>query len=63
MRAAWRRVAPFVLAGILLFDIAIAIANGGRENWIRVAAVALAFALILWLRRRTDHEPKDPQQR
>ncbi len=53
MLAWWRRVAPFVLTGVLLFDIAIAIVHGSRENWIRVAVTALALALALWWQART----------
>ncbi len=61
MLATWRRTVPFILAGILLFDIAIAIMNGGRANWIRVAVVALVFALGIWWRRRLEQDPKDPK--
>ena len=44
---AWRRVAPFILAGLLLTNLAIAIADGGRENWLMVALVAAILALLL----------------
>ena len=63
MLAAWRRVAPFVLAGLLLFNLADAIINGGRENWIVVAVLALGLALVVWQGRRRGEEPRDPRQR
>ena len=43
----WRRVAPFILAGLLLLTVAIAIAEGGRHNWLMVALTAAIFALFL----------------
>ncbi len=63
MLAAWQRALPFVLAGLLLFNLADAIINGGRGNWIRVAVIALFLALTVWWRRRAGEEPKDPHQR
>ncbi len=59
----YRRAVPFILAGLLLFNLAEAIINGGRENWIMVAVMALVLALTLWWRRRTEQEPKDPPPR
>ena len=43
----WRRVAPFILAGLLLLNLAIAIAEGGRWQWLVVALLALTLALDL----------------
>ena len=60
----YRRVVPFILAGLLLFNLADAIANGGRANWIVVAVMALVLALTLWLRRPRDgHEGRGRQNR
>ena len=56
----YRRVFPFILAGLLLFNLADAIVNGGRDRWIIVAVMALVLALTLWWRRRAAHGPKDP---
>ncbi len=63
MRAAWQRTLPFVLTGLLLFNLADAIVNGGQGRWIRVAVMALVLALTFWWRRRVGEEPKDPHQR
>ena len=63
MLAAWRRVAPFVLGGLLLLNLAEAITGGRREDWIMVAVLALGLALMVWLRRRRGDEPRDPHQR
>ena len=63
MLAAWRRVAPFVLGGLLLLNLAEAITGGRREDWISVAVLALGLALMVWLRRRRGDEPRDPHQR
>ena len=63
MLAAWQRALPFVLTGLLLFNLADAIINGGRGNWIRVAVVALVLALTVWHRRRAEQSRKDPHQR
>jgi hypothetical protein len=54
MLAAWRRIAPYILAGLLLFNLAEAIAIGGRGNWIMVAFLALLLALTIWRRRRPE---------
>ena len=62
MLAAWRRIAPFVLAGLLLFNLAEAILDGGRGNWIRVAVIALFLAWTVWLRRRREEEPRNPRR-
>ena len=59
----YRRAVPFILAGLLLFNLVDAIINGGRANWIVVAVMALVLALTLWLRRRGAHGPKDPPRR
>ena len=52
MLAAWQRIAPFVLAGLLVFNLVDAIINGGRWNWLTVAFLALLLALMVWQRRR-----------
>jgi len=54
MLAAWRRALPFVLTGLLLFNLGDAIVNGGRANWIRVAVMALVLASTIWWQRRTE---------
>ena len=46
--AAWRRSLPFILTGVFLFDLAKAIAIGGRGNWLMVAVLALVLAVNLW---------------
>ena len=63
MLRAWHRMAPFVLTGVLLINLANAIINGGQQNWIMVGVTALILAWVLWQRRRVDEEPKDPRQR
>ncbi len=59
----YRRVVPFILAGLLLVNLVQGIANGGPDNWIMVAVLALVLALTLWWRRRAERGPKDPPQR
>ena len=59
----YRRVLPFILAGLLVFNLVEDIINGGRANWITVAVMALVLALTLWWRRRAAQGPKDPPQR
>ena len=54
MPGAWRRVAPFLLAGMFLLNVANAIANGGRGNWLTVAMLAIILALSLWWQGRTS---------
>ncbi len=51
MLETWRRIAPFILAGILLLNLAEAISDGGRANWLMVALLALILALLVWQRR------------
>ena len=63
MCAGWRRALPFILTGLVLFNLADAIVNGGQGNWIRVAVMALVLALSIWWRRRVGEEPRDPHQR
>lgn len=50
----WRldRAALLILTGMLLFNIAVAVAAGSRWNWLAVAFVALMLALNLWWRGR-----------
>ncbi len=52
MLAAWQRVAPFVLTGVLLFNLLDAVVNGGRWSWLLVGLTALTLALSLWWRDR-----------
>ncbi len=59
----YRRVLPFILAGLLILNLVQAIVNGSRADWIVVAVMALVLALTLWWRRRAAHAPKDPPQR
>ena len=63
MLAAWRRMAPFVIGGLLLLNLAEAITGGRREDWIMVAVSALVLAMIVWQRRRRREDPRDPHQR
>ncbi len=63
MLAGWRRVAPFVLGGLLLLNLAEAITGGRREDWLMVAVLALILAVIVWQRRRRGEDPRDPHQR
>ncbi len=63
MLAGWRRVAPFVLGGLLLLNLAEAITGGRREDWIMVAVLALVLALTVWQQRRKKDEPWDSHQR
>ena len=60
MHASHSHSVPFILAGILLFNLVGAAMNGGRVAWLVVAVLALALALMLWQRARaqyTDHPP------
>ncbi len=52
MLAAWRRVAPFILTGVLLFNLLDATLNGGRRSWLVVGIVALSLAFSLSWRDR-----------
>lgn len=52
MLATWQRVVPFILAGLLVFNLIEAITVGGRWNWITAAIIALALAYTVWRRRR-----------
>ena len=49
--AAGRRALPFVLTGLLLFNLLDAIL-GGRAAWLMVGLVAMALALSIWRRHR-----------
>ena len=60
MQSSLSRSMPFILAGILLFNIVDAAMNGSRFNWLIVAVLALTLALMLWQRARAqdkDHPP------
>ncbi len=50
----WRRIAPIVLAGLLLLNLVQVITTGARGGWIVVALLALALASAIWQRRRRD---------
>jgi hypothetical protein len=52
MLTTWQRVVPFILAGLLVFNLIEAITIGGRGNWITAAIIALLLAYTLWRRRR-----------
>ena len=52
-----------ILAGLLLLNIAAAVAAGSRWNWLTVAFLAPMLALNLWWWGRTGGEPRDPHQR
>ncbi|MDQ3448941.1 MAG: hypothetical protein M3432_07170 [Chloroflexota bacterium] len=56
----YRRLLPFLLAGLLLFNLAKAIADSTRGNWISVGVMALALAIILWRRARTAGQDDPP---
>jgi len=57
----YRRVLPFLLAGLLLFTLAQAIADSTQGHWIRVAAMAFALAFVLCYRARTDRTDDPPR--
>ena len=52
MLTPWQRLVPFILAGLLVFNLIEAITGGGRGNWITAAIIALLLAFTLWRRRR-----------
>lgn len=54
MLAAWQRILPAVLAGLLVFNLLEAITIGGRGNWLTAAIIALLLAFTLWRRRRAE---------
>ena len=54
MPPAWQRIAPFILTGILLFNLAAAIVEGGQARWLMVALLALLLAFAIWRRRRAE---------
>ena len=52
MRRQLDRAAMSILTGMLLFNLAVAVAAGSRWSWLAVAFVALVLALNLWWRDR-----------
>jgi hypothetical protein len=54
MLAAWRRVAPFILAVLLVLNLIDAIVVGGRARWLWVAVFAIFIAVALWRRWRAE---------
>ena len=54
MLATWQRLVPFLLAGLLVFNLIEAVTIGGRGNWITAAIIALLLAYTLWRRRRAE---------
>ena len=53
-RAPRPRWVPLALTGLLLLNLMSAIVDGGRWTWLVVALLALALALNLWRRSRTN---------
>lgn len=53
------RVVPFVLAGLLVFNVVEAVMDSTQGNWLRVGVMALLLAFTLWRRTRTE-DTKDP---
>jgi hypothetical protein len=52
MHTTWQRVVPFVLAGLLVFNLIEAITIGDRGDWITAALIALLLAYTIWRRGR-----------
>jgi hypothetical protein len=54
MLATWQKAVPFILAGLLVFNLIDAITSGRRWNWITAAIIALVRAYTVWRRRRAE---------
>ncbi len=55
------RLVPFLLAGLLVFNVVEAVMDSTQGNWIRVGVMALLLAFTLWRRTRTQHKTDPPQ--
>ena len=55
----YRRLLPFLLAGLLVFNLIEAVLNSTQGNWLRVGVMALLLAFTLWRRTRTK-DTNDP---
>ena len=54
------RLFPFIMAGLLLFNLLTALADGSRANWLSVAFIAVLLALMLWRRGRAVGTERHP---
>jgi hypothetical protein len=52
MLTAWQRLVPFLLAGLLVFNLIEALTIGDRGDWITAALIALLLAYTVWRRGR-----------
>ena len=57
----YRRVLPFLLAGLLVFNLVEAVLDSTQGNWVRVGVMALLLAFVLWRRTRTAGKEDPPQ--
>ena len=57
----YRRLLPFLLAGLLVFNLIEAVLNSTQGNWLRVGVMALLLAFTLWRRPRAADKEDPPQ--
>ncbi len=57
----YRRLLPFLLAGLLVFNLVGAVLDSTRGNWISVGVVALVLAFTLWRRPRAADKEDPPR--
>ncbi len=57
----YRRLLPFLLAGLLVFNLVEAVLDSTQGNWLRVGVMALLLAFTLWRRPRTPDKEGPPQ--
>lgn len=61
MREQYRRLQPFILSGLLVYNLVDALVDPTRGNWLSVAIVALVLALVLWRRGQTNDTADPPE--
>lgn len=57
----YRRLVPFILVGLLAYNLVQAVLDGTQARWITVGVIALVLALTLWIRARAA-DTNDPPQ-
>ncbi len=56
------RLMPFVLAGLLVFNVVEAVMDSTQGNWLRVGVMALLLAFTLWRRTRAEDTKGPPPE-